>query len=240
MKIKSITKSIFYTLFSVLLFTACETDNDSDSETEELIIIESYYFTGTLDGEELNIFRNVYDDLGAVDFNNRSMDFGGSQTNDIAVFGESGTGYCYGRYACGLVFYDSQENSDQLDEAKMYLSKIPVGDCTLENELVAINDFLERDSYIYDTYYEQPSVTNNVALDFFPGDEEDELIYFSSRFGDNTDATYAITSVSEEADGVFIIEGAFSCKLYKFNDEAEFKVLENGEFRIKIRKNLDE
>lgn len=240
MNIKNITKSIFFILFSVLLFTACETDSDSDTETEEPMVIERYYFTGTLDGEELNIYRNIYDVVGYVDPNYRSMDYGGSQTNDIAVFGEPGTGYCYGRYACGLVFYDFQENPDQLDEAKMYLSKIPVGECTLENELIGINNFLELDSYTYDTYYEQPSAINNVALDFFPGDEENDLVYFSSRFGDNTDADYTITSVLEESDGVFIIEGTFSCKLYKFNDETEFKLLENGEFRIKIMKNLDE
>lgn len=172
MNIKNITTSIFFILLSIILFTACESDSDSDTETDEPIVLEHYYFRGTLDGEALNIYRNVYEDLSYIDPNSSSMDFGGSQTNDIAVFGEPGTGYCYGRYACGLVFYDFQENPNQLDEAKMYLSKIPVGECTLENELIGINNFLGLDSYTYDRFLGD-TVTNNVALDFFLGDDNE-------------------------------------------------------------------
>nr|WP_321236729.1 hypothetical protein [uncultured Psychroserpens sp.] len=236
MTIQNLNKIAFSFIF-ILIFTSCDSNDDSESSTDEPVLIEDYYFRGTLDGQELNIERKLYD------FNNDpnliSIDFGGSQTNDIEVLGEPGTGFCYGRYACGLLYYNFQENPNQSDTAKMYFSRIPIGDCNLETELISMRNFLEINDYTYETFPGN-DIINNVALDFFPVEYENQDIYYSSRFGANTNATFSITSVIEEENGTFIVEGNFSCKLYKFNDETDFKVLENGEFKIKIFNNLEE
>jgi hypothetical protein len=237
MTIQNLKKTVLFSILTLMIFTSCNSNDDSDSD--EPLLIENYYFRGVLDGQELNIERKVYDSYIYNDPNSVSIDFGGSQTNDIEVLGESGTGFCYGRYACGLLFYDFQENPDQLDTAKMYFSRIPVGECTLENELIAMRDFLALNNYEYETYPEN-TIINNVALDFFPAEYKNQEIYYSSRFGDNTDASFEITTTTEIENGVFIVEGKFSCKLYKFNDETEYKKLENGEFKIKISNNLEE
>ena len=233
----NLKKTLIFSLFIVMIFTSCSDSND-DSQTEP-VLIENYYFRGTLDGEVLNIERNIYESILDFDPNTLSIDFGGSQTDDDEVFGEPGTGYCYGRYACGLLFSSSQENPDQLDTAKMYFSRIPVGECTLENELIAMNSFFELNNYEYETF-PRNGLINIVALDFFPGEYENQEVYYSSRFGDNTDASFTIISINEEESGVFLVEGNFNCKLYKFNEATEFKVLQNGEFKIKIRSNLEE
>lgn len=237
MKITILKKTIFAIILLVIVFTSCDSNENSESSTDEPVLIENYFFKGTLDGQELKLERNIYD--FNTDPHVISIDYGGSQTNDIEVFGEPGTDYCYGRYACGLVFYDFQENPSQLDEAKMYFSRIPVGECNLENELNSMRDFFKINDYEYDTFLGD-RVLNSVALDFFPVEYDNQEVYYSSRFGDNTNATFNIESFIEEENGIFIVEGSFSCKLYKFNDETDFKELENGKFKIKISSNLVE
>ncbi len=235
---QNLTKTILFSLLTLIIFTSCESNNESEPPESEPILLENYYFKGQLDGADLVIETKIYDSSLFNDPNGVSIDYGGSQTNDIEVFGEPGTGFCYGTYAFGLIFYDFQENINQLDAAKMYFSGIPVGDCFLEDELNSIREFLARENYEY-RRFQGVEVNNNVALDFFPAELEDEQTYYSSRFGDNTDASFEVTSTKEEGD-FFIIEGNFSCKLYKFNDENDYKELENGVFKIKISNNLDE
>ncbi|WP_452228779.1 hypothetical protein [Lacinutrix sp. MEBiC02404] len=236
---QNLQKTLYLSIFTLLFFASCDSNDDSTTTATEPLLLESHYFKGLLDGEELNIERRVYESPLDNSPDAISMDFGGSQTNDIAVLGEPGTGFCYGRYACGLLFYDSQENTEQLDTAKMYFSKIPVGDCSLENERTSMRNFLALNTFNYETFPGN-TIINNVALDFFPAEYENQEIYYSSRFGNNTDASFAITSILEIEDGWFEVEGNFSCKLYKFNDETDYKVLENGQFKIKISNNLEE
>ena len=131
-----------------------------------------------------------------------------------------------------------QENPDQIDTAKMYFSRIPVGECSLENEINAMEDFVDLSNYPFETFPGN-TVENNVALDFFPAEYDNQEVYYSSRFGENTNASFNITSAIEEENGIFILEGNFSCRLYKFNDETDIKTLENGQFRIKIMSNLE-
>lgn len=241
MTISNFTKTALSFTFIIMIFISCDSNDENELSTDEPIsdqvLIENYYFRGTLDSQELNIEKRVYDSNN--DPNSISIDFGGSQTNDIEVFGEPGTGFCYGTYACGLLFYDFQENPNQIDAAKMYFSRIPVGECNLENELVSMRDFFEINEYTYEDFPGN-TISNNVALDFFPAEYENQEVYYSSRFGENTNADFNITSVIEEENGIFIVEGNFSCRLYKFNDETDFKELENGEFKIKISTNLEE
>ena len=214
-----------------MVFTSCNSNDDSQPSNDEPLLIENYYFRGILDGQELNIEKKIYESSTHNDPNAVSIDFGGSQTN--------GTSFCYGRYACGLLFYDYQDNPDQLDTAKMYFSRIPVGECTIENERIAMKDFFALTNFVYETYPGN-DVNNNVALDFFPAEYENQEVYYSSRFGDNTDASFEIASTTEIDNGVFIVEGNFSCKLYKFKDETDYKELKNGAFKIKISNNLEE
>lgn len=242
MKLLKIKNLAIFSIFTLLLCTSCDSNDDSNPLDTEPILLENYYFKGTLDGIELNIERKVYESPSDNASNAISIDFGGSSTNDIESLGTPGTGFCYGRYACGLFFSDTQENPDEIDSAKMYFSRIPIGECTLENELTNMNTFLASNEYEYDNFLTSSfsQIVNSVALDFFPVELEGQVDYYSSRFGDNTDATFQITSVSEE-DGVFIVEGNFNCKLYRFTDDTDmdFKVLENGTFKIKISANLD-
>ncbi|QRM89795.1 hypothetical protein FG167_11340 [Lacinutrix sp. WUR7] len=121
----------------------------------------------------------------------------------------------------------------------MYFSKIPLGDSSLENELTSMRSFLGLNTFNYETFPGN-TIINNVALDFFPAEYENQEIDYSSRFGNNTDASFTIASILEVEDGLFEIEGNFSCKLYKFNEETEYKILENGQFKIKIHSNLEE
>lgn len=237
---KTLQNAITIGIIAITLFS-CYSDEESVTPTPEPQLLEEYYFKGTLDGEPLNIERKIYNVSDYNPGNSYSIDYGGSQTNDIEVIGEEGTGFCYGHYACGIGHYDWQPNYDQFDTAKMYFTRIPVGDCSLENELTTMRDFLELPNYEYQNFYAgQSLITNSVALDFFPAGSANLSTYYSSRFGDNTDATYSITSVEEVETGKFIVKGSFSCKLYKFNDDTDFKTLENGQFNITVSSNLTE
>ncbi len=189
---QNLTKTILFSLLTLIIFTSCESSNESEPPESEPILLENYYFKGQLDGADLVIETKIYDSSLFNDPNGVSIDYGGSQTNDIEVFGEPGTGFCYGTYAFGLIFYDFQENINQLDAAKMYFSGIPVGDCFLEDELNSIREFLARENYEY-RRFQGVEVNNNVALDFFPAELEGEQTYYSSRFGDNTDASFKVT-----------------------------------------------
>ncbi len=235
---KQLFKKIVFFIITSIVFTSCESSSDDNtpSGSEESKLVANYYFKGTLDGKELNIEQKIFDPplLDGPDM--VSSDFGGSQTNDIEVLGEPGTGICYGTYASGLIYYDFQENYDKFDTAKMYFFRIPVGDCILENELIAMKDFLALKNQKYRKFSDNDK--NAVALDFFPAGTANQQIYYSSRFGDNTDSFFEITSVEEIDSGTFLVEGKFSCKLYKFNDETEYKELKEGEFKITVSNNL--
>jgi len=237
MTIQNFKKTVLFSIFTLMVFTACNSNDGDDVKEREPLLIENHYFRGTLNGQEWSIERNLYDTYPLINRNYITIDFGGSKTDDSGFLGEQDTGFCYGRYACGLVLSDSTDNPDQLDSAKMYFKTIPIGDCTLENELISMKIFLERNNYEYGTFPEK-LLLNTVALDFFPGNIENERIYYSSRFGDNTDASFKITSVSELENGLFEVEGNFNCKLYSNNDETDFKELKNGTFKIKIKSNL--
>ncbi len=236
---KNSTKTVLIPIIALILCTACSSSDSSDNSDDNPQPIEQYYFKGLLDGEELLLQKNIYESPGLNDPAEHSIDHGGSliyyEENPL----EPETGTCETRFACGLVFYDFEENPNQLDEAKMYLSKIPLSQCTSENETVAMDNFFNLDSYTYARFPENTAL-NNVALDFFPVEFENQENYFSSRFGDNSNATFNITSSTEIEDGIYSVEGTFSCKLYGFTNPTEFKELVDGEFKIKIRKNINE
>ena len=187
-----------------------------------------------MDGQELNLEKEFYDyyptNSNLIPY---SIDYGGSQTFDLI---DDGTDACRSTYACGIVVYQSNE----YDQAKMYFSDIPVDNCNLQNEFVTLNSFLELNDYTYDQYIDfNDTLINTVALDYFPANST-PFDYYSSRFGDNSDADFQIISVTEESIGIYIVEGTFTCKLYSFEDTSFFKQLDNGEFKIIIRKNLEE
>jgi hypothetical protein len=238
MTLTPIFKNFFsFALIAFALFTSCDSNSDSDaSDDGEPVLVENYYFKGQIDGEELLLEKNIYASTLDNDPNEQSIDYGGSQT-DADDVNNPDNELCFGRYAFGLLFYNWQDNPNGYDAAKMYLSSIPVGECTLANELNAMTNFFALNDYTYDIFPDYP--LNNVAFDFFPVEFPNGEDYYSSRFGDNTDASFTITSVIED-DGFFILEGTFSCKLYGFVDDTDVKELENGEFKIKIRANLEE
>lgn len=226
-----------FSLLALVFFTSCDSTSDSDTTDDgEPVLVENYYFKGQIDGEVLLLEKNIYASTLDNDQDEHSIDYGGSQT-DADDINNPDNELCYGRYAFGLLFYNWQENPNGYDAAKMYLSSIPVGECTVENELNAMTDFFALNHYTYDIFSEYP--LNNVAFDFFPVEFPNGENYYSSRFGANTDASFSITSVVE-ANGFFILQGTFSCKLYSFIDDSEYKVLENGEFKIKIKNNLED
>lgn len=235
----TIKKTVFFFAFIAIALTSCDSDKESISEIREPKLIDNYYFKGDLDGEQLNMEVKIYDlFVDSDDDPNYNIDFGGSQTHDREVFGESGTGFCYGRYAYGLGFYESHENYNKFDTAKMYFSRLPVGECTLENELTAMRDFFETKNHEYERLGDK--IKNAAALDFFPAGTKNQQIYYSSRLGDNTDASFEITSTEEIENGTFVVEGKFSCKLYRSNDtdDTDYKELKDGKFRMKVSNNL--
>ncbi|WP_420574719.1 hypothetical protein [Kordia sp.] len=235
MKLQKLALSIILVTITLFLVASCESSDDSNNNTPEPILLENYFFKGSLDNEVMNIENRIYDDF-ELSTRNR-LDFGPSQTDDDQ---DPGSGYCYSLYACGIFPSAGVSAEDRPDSAKIYFTWIPVGDCTLANELTALRNFLELPNFEYAIFPESVNIPNVVGLDFFPKEFPNGETYFSSRFGDNTDASFQITAVEEIETGVFIVEGTLSCKLYKQNDDSEFKVLENGEFKIKISTNLDE
>ncbi len=237
MKLQKRTPLILTTLLSFILFLSCESSDDSDNNQEPTpTLLENYFFRGTLDGADMNIEYTVYD--FTTEPSTTLIDFGPSQTSDIIA---PGSNFCYSVLACGILPAATISGDDLMDTAKMYFNWIPVGECTFENERNALNDFLALPNFEYNVY-SNPFVLmpNTVALDFFSKDFPNLDVYFSSRFGDNTDATFQITAVEEIQSGVFVIEGNFSCKLYKQNDPTEFKNLENATFKIKILQRLSQ
>jgi hypothetical protein len=230
----------FSTLFVVAISSLffCTSCNSDDGTTEQMDprIIESYYIRGNLDGEPLNIEHNIFD--VAIEPITTRLDFGPSQTDEDP---NPGSGFCYSLYACGIFQTSTVPVEDITDTAKMYFTWIPVGECTLANELIAMRDFLARTDFDYNVFSSTVLnlIPNSVGLDFFSKEYPNGDVYFSSRFGDNSDATFQITAVDEIEEGVFIVEGNFSCKLYKFNDATEFKNLQNAQFKIRISSNLD-
>ncbi|MEW7277278.1 hypothetical protein ABW636_01620 [Aquimarina sp. 2201CG1-2-11] len=231
---------LFYSFMSIL-FVSCDSNEDEQVETDlpEPKLIDNYYFKGDLDGDALDMEIKFYDISSEDNQNLLSLDFGGSQTSDIEVLGEPGTGFCYGNYACGLVQYDGILYDETLDTAKLYFWDLPVGECALENELAVMKEFLENKTPAYRVFGN--GTKSSFSFEFFPKEtSENQECYYSSRFGDNTDATITISSVEEVDKGVYIVEGRFSCKLYKLNDSAVFKQLEGGQFRVKISNNLKE
>lgn len=224
-----------------ILFVSCDSNEDERVEMDvpEPKLIENYYFKGDLDGDAMDMEIKFYD-ISPEDYRNQlSLDFGGSQTDDIEVFGEPGTGFCKGVYACGLIQYDSILYDEELDTAKLNFWDLSVGECTLENELATIKEFLENKTPVYRVFGNRTQ--DSFSFEFFPKKtSENQEYYYSSRFGDNTNASITISSLEEIEKGTYIVEGGFSCKLYRFDDNTIFKQLEGGKFRVKISSNLKE
>lgn len=230
--LKSIVLVFIITIYSIS-FTSCD-PSDGESPTDlETQLIEEYYFKGTLDNEEFILEKKVYNSHTETTNNiPYSIDFGGSQTEDNI---DDDIENCKGIYACGILVYQS----NAYDHMKMYFYNTPVGACTLDNEIIAMEDYLERDDYSYRNFYDFDTVVlNEVGFEYYPPNSS-PFDYYSSRFGDNTNATFAISSYTEESIGIYVVEGTFSCKLYNFEDNTQFKELQDGKFKIKIRSNLD-
>lgn len=235
MKIQIRSTFFVVVISSLFLCTSCNSDDDNAEQLDPMLI-ESYFIRGNLDGETLNIEHNIFDI--ATEPVTTVLDFGPSQTDEDP---NPGSGFCYSLYACGIFQTSTIPDEDITDTAKMYFTWIPVGECTLANELIAMRDFLARTDFDYNVFSatDISLIPNSVGLDFFPKEYPSGETYFSSRFGDNSEATFQITTVDEVEEGVFIVEGNFSCKLYKFNDATEFKSLQNAQFKIRIASNLD-
>ncbi|WP_243472480.1 hypothetical protein [Winogradskyella sp. MH6] len=237
---KHLSRVIFISILTLTILNSCNSsDNNDDSGEVSQQPIEQYYIKGLLDGEELLLEKNIYESPELNNPYEHSIDYGGSQIYYEENPDTPETGTCQTRFACGFAFYDFQENPEQLDEAKMYFSKIPLSLCNSENETISMENFFNLDTYTYARFPEN-IVLNNVALDFFPVEFDSNENYYSSRFGDNNNASFDIISATEIEDGIYSVEGTFNCKLYGFNDPTEFKELINGEFKIKIRKNINE
>jgi len=231
--LKSILFILILTIFNIL-FTSCDSSDEEAPTALAPQLIENYYFRGQLDNVEFALERKVYntyiETTGIIPY---TIDFGGSQTQDYT---NDGIDNCRGTYACGIYVHQS----NVYDQMKMYFYNTPVGACTLDNEIISMEDYLGLGNYSYRDYYDFNNVVfNEVGFEYYPPNSNPSD-YYSSRFGDNTNATFEISSFTEESRGVYFVEGTFSCKLYNFVDNTQFKELQNGEFKIKIRSNLED
>ncbi len=231
--LKSILLFLIITISSIL-FTSCNSNDGEVFTVLEPQLIEDYYFRGTLDNEEFTLERKVYNSyIETTDNIPYSTDFGGSQTLDYV---DDGIDNCRGIYSCGI----NVNQSNAYDHMKMYFYNTPVGACTLENEIISMENYLELGNYSYRDFFDFNNVVfNEVGFEYYPPNSSPSN-YYSSRFGDNTNATFEISTFTEESRGVYFVEGTFSCKLYNSDDNTQFKELQNGEFKIKISSNLED
>ena len=234
---------VLLTLSAFISMTSCSENGSSDDDKtpSEPELTEHYYFEGNLDNEPFLIEKKYYKDY--FDGKPFSLDYGGTLINCSNEPNEGTHTDCYTIYSCGILIYDSSnpDEAEKHNTAKMYFGSIDVDKRVFENELEALESFLQDEQFNFRRDFGSIKHEGSFAFDFFPPNpNKNEQFYYSSRFNNNEEYTAKITSV-EKTDGYFyIIEGSVDeCKLYDFreakDDNQAYKLLTDFKFRVKIK-----
>lgn len=232
--------SNYYLLYltSFLLLTSCGSDNEQENSIPDPVLLEEYYFKGILGNEPFNLNMEIYDYPLTNSVDKYTIDMGGFDLDRIegSLNGQD-VEYCYGRYAFGIIpNYGLDQN---IPSARLYFTRIDLDICSLENEILSLEEAFNNIQFVYSNSISDYS-ENKIIFAYYPLSNEIENgdHYFS--YGENTDATFEITSVTKEEDpNYFILEGNFSCKMYSHLDNTQYLNLEDGKFRIRVYTNLD-
>lgn len=227
-------------LCAFILIISCSENKSPDEETEEPELVEHLYFEGKLDNEPFLIEKKFYKDFYS-DGKPFSIDYGGTLMNCSDTSSEGIGLDCYTIYASGIAIYESifPDEEGKHDTAKMYFGKIDVDQRVFDQELEKLEEFLQKEEHTFRRDFGPDKRDGFFAFDFFPANEENELVYYSSRLNNNEGYTAKITSV--EVDNYFyIIEGSVeTCKLYKASEERDenqpYKLLTDFKFRARIK-----
>ena len=239
MKIITHVCSIILLCFMIGLISSCE-ENDSGSEQDSLIDkdpvpLQEFYFQGTL-GDEDFLFKAVQYDASVlnVPLNDYSFEFGGSRIDkEMASVNLKPVEFCYGSYAFGIG--PNPGITSNIPHGKIYLRNIFLDQCFLENEILNLKSTFKNDDFVYSQSLGDKS-RNRVEFFYYPtGNLEDD---FYSSINENANSSFVIDSVIKEEEGTFILEGRFECRMYSLLDDANFKDLKDGKFRIRVKTNL--
>ena len=200
---------------SIFFLSSCSDANSTDNDNEPELI-DRYYFEGKLDNEPFLIEQKYYTDFS---FNESPyvVDYGGTLINCLDEPEDGVHLNCYTIYASGILVnpFFSEEEQENLNSAKVYFGPIDVDKRIFDNELAELKKFLQNKDITFRRDFGFIENQGAFAFDFFPpSTNENDLLYYSTRFNDNSEYKATITSVEEVDTYFFIIEGAIdSCKL---------------------------
>lgn len=228
--------------FIFLLSTSCSENSSNEKEkSEEPVVSEHYYFEGKLDGEPFLIEKKYYEDF-YFDEEPFSIDYGGTLINCNNEPEDQVHSDCYTIYASGILIYNGlhPEEVGKHNTAKMYFGSIDVENKTFTDELESLNNFFNKEELKFRRDFGDPKIEAEFAFDFFPIDSDNNQVYYSSRFNDNSEYKAVISSVEELEDYFYAIEGSIeTCKLYDSNTYSDetptYKLLTDLKFRVKIK-----
>ena len=230
-------------LLAFISMISCSENSSSDNDQtpDEPELTQHYYFEGNLDNVPFLIEKKEYKDY--FDGKPFSLDYGGTLINCSNEPNEGIHTDCYTIYSCGIIIYDNlyPDEAEKHNTGKMYFGSIDVDKRVFDNELEALEDFLEKEKLSFRRDFGSIKHEGSFAFDFFPPNQnKNEQYYYSSRFNNNEEYTAEITSVEKADDYFYIIEGSVeACKLYDSretkDDNQAYKLLTDFKFRVKIK-----
>ncbi|MEW7291047.1 hypothetical protein [Aquimarina sp. 2304DJ70-9] len=241
MKNKILSLPLFLLAGLLVMLSSCDSDSDTvqNPVPTSPVLLDEFFFTGTLGDDAFDIRFQSYDaTIGNPPNDDHTIDFGGGGINRVPRTGED-IEYCYGSYAFGVLPDNTQSPVPNVDGAKLFIYEIALGQCSTANENETLESFFNRDSFVYSEGVSDRTLSR-ITFSLFPpevaGVPAEEQDFYTSA-GENTNATFAITSVEEEDENTYILEGTFACTMYSHLDDTNSKALTNGKFRIKVKTN---
>ncbi|GAA4277262.1 hypothetical protein GCM10022259_19860 [Aquimarina mytili] len=225
------------------MLSSCGSDSDDPQAPLPVnpVLLDQFFFTGTLGDEAFDIRFQSYDPtIGTPPNDDHTIDFGGGGINRVPRTGED-TEDCFGSYAFGVLPDNTQSPVPNVDGAKLFIYEMPLGLCSTANENETLESFFDSNDFVYSEGVSDKTF-RRITFSLFPpkvaGVADEEQDFYTSA-GENTDASFKITSVEEEDQSTYIVEGTFACTMYSHLDDTKSKALTNGKFRIKVKTNLD-